>query len=136
MIRLLFGLIVVAAAIVTACSDEGPGPAASFRLTIVAGDSQSDTVGRTLAVAYAVRVQDTASTPRSGVTVTWSVTGGGGAVSPTSVTDDAGLATATRSLGNVAGTATARAAAGGASVTFTARALAAAPATITKSAGD
>ncbi len=126
-------LVVLAA--VLACG-EGPGPGASYVLTVMAGDAQTDTVTHALPTAYAVKVTDAASVVQAGVTVTWTVTAGGGTVTPASTTDANGLATATRTLGTAAGAATVRAEAGGASVTFTATALAAAPTHLVKSAGD
>jgi hypothetical protein len=126
-------LVVLAA--VLACG-EGSGPGPSYVLTITAGDAQSDTVTNALPIAYVVKVTDVASAVQAGVTVTWTVTGGGGTVTPSSTTDANGLATATRTLGTAAGAATVTAAAGGESVTFTATALAAAPTQLVKSAGD
>lgn len=107
---------------ILACG-EGSGPRPSYSLTIMSGDAQSDTVGKALPVAYAVRVTDGAGTAQSGVTVSWSVTAGGGGITPSSTSDAGGIATATRVLGSTPGAALARAQAGGASVTFTATAL-------------
>lgn len=106
---------------VLACSGDGAGP--RYLLTISAGDEQADTIGRVLAVPYAVTVTDPSGAPASGVTVSWTVTGGGGSITPSSVSDGAGIATAVRTLGATPGPATARAEVGGASVTFTATAL-------------
>ena len=105
-----------------ACGD-GPGPGADYVLTISAGDAQTDTIGKTLPIAYAVKVTDAASAVQPGVTVSWSVTAGGGSITVSSSTDANGIATAIRTLGTGAGTATARAQVGNASVTFTATAL-------------
>jgi hypothetical protein len=103
--------------------DNGSGP--RYVVSISGGDAQTDTVGRTLAVPYAVTVTDGSGGPAAGVTVRWTVTGGGGSITPSSVTDGGGVATALRTLGTTPGTATAKAAAGGTSVTFSATALAA-----------
>jgi hypothetical protein len=126
-------LLALAAAL--ACG-EGSGPGSNYILTITAGDAQADTVTNVLPIAYTVKVTDAASVVQAGVTVTWTVTAGGGTVTPSSTTDANGLATATRTLGTATGAATASAEAGGASVTFTATALAAAPTHLVKSAGD
>jgi hypothetical protein len=114
-------LVALAALGALACSGNSTGP--RYVLTISAGDAQTDTIGKTLAVPYAVTVADPSGKPAVGVTVTWSVTAGGGTITPSSSTDGAGLATAVRTLGSAAGPATAKAEAGGASVTFTATAL-------------
>lgn len=115
------GLLLVLA-VVLACG-EGSGPGPKYLLTITAGDAQTDTIGKTLPVAYAVKVTDAGNAVQTGVTVSWSVTTGGGSVTASSVTDVNGIATATRVLGTAPGTATARAQAGNGSVTFTATAL-------------
>jgi len=94
-------------------------------ITKVSGDNQSGTVGTALANLLVVQVRDSAGNPRSGVTVNFAVTGGGGAVSPTSaVTNASGQASTTLTLGATSGAAnTVDAVASGiGSVTFTARA--------------
>jgi hypothetical protein len=126
-------LLALAAAL--ACA-EGSGPGTSYVLTITAGDAQTDTIAKTLPITYAVKVMDAAGAVQAGVTVSWSVTAGGGSVTTSSVTDAFGIATATRTLGTSAGTATVKAQAGSASVTFTATALAGPPNHMLKSAGD
>ena len=113
-------LLVLGAAL--ACG-EGPGPGPSYVLTIAAGDAQTDTIGATLTLRYAVHVTDTAGASVAGLAVSWTVTGGGGTITASSTTNAGGIATATRVLGTTAGTATARAQVAGASVTFTATAL-------------
>ncbi|MGH7538575.1 MAG: Ig-like domain-containing protein [Gemmatimonadales bacterium] len=118
------------------CSNDGSGPPSPSLLEVVGGDAQADTVGRTLAIVYVVRVRNPDSTPAAGVTVVWEVTGGAGTITPTSASDGAGLARAIRTLGIVAGPQTATATVGGASVTFTAAALPAAPAALVKNGGD
>jgi len=71
-----------------------------------AGDTQTDTVGATLPIAYSDTVKDRAGNPVSGVTVTWGVAGGG-SITPSSLTGANGVATATRILGTAAGSQTA-----------------------------
>ncbi|MGE0158553.1 MAG: Ig-like domain-containing protein [Gemmatimonadales bacterium] len=103
------------------------------------GDLQIDSVGATLAVAYTVRVLDGGGNGVPGVPVTWAVTGGGGSITPSSVTDALGVATAVRVLGTTAGTQTASASVGGllgSPVSFSATANAGAPFTVTADAGD
>lgn len=126
-------LVVFTAAL--ACSDNS-GPTARYLLTITGGDAQTDTVGKVLTIPYTVKVTDQAGANAAGVTVSWSVTAGGGSITPSSTTDAAGIATATRTLGTVSGAATAAAQAGGTSVTFSATALADPPDHMLKSAGD
>ncbi len=86
---------------------------AATQMVLFAGNSQTDTVAATLATAYAVRVTDNANNGVSGVPVAWTVTGGGGSITSSSMTDANGVATATRVLGTTAGTQTASAAVGG-----------------------
>src|SRR2546425_54551 len=118
-----------------ACSDSS-GPGVRYSMSILAGDAQTDTVGKTLATPYAVRVLDSAGAAASGVIVSWKVTAGGGTISASSTTDGTGLATAVRTLGTIAGPATAQASAGSAAVTFAATALAGPPVKLSKGAGD
>ena len=91
----------------------------------VSGDNQSGTTGSTLANPLVVQVLDPNGTPQSGKTVTFSVTAGGGSVSPTSgVTDTNGQVSAMLTLGTSAGRTTVTATATGiGSVTFNAIAL-------------
>ena len=119
-----------------ACTGDGSSPQGAYRLSIAAGNAQTDTVGKTLSVVYGVLVEDSAGTPVAGLVVAWSVTGGGGTITASSTTDGAGIARATRTLGTVAGTQTATAVVGGASLTFTATALAGPPTQHSKNAGD
>jgi hypothetical protein len=110
----------------------GPGPAPPGAAAVVAraqGSGQSDTVASTLAQPYTARVTDAQGRPVSGVTVSWSVTAGGGSVTPNaSVTNANGLAVATHTLGTSAGPQTVVAAvAGVGSVSFAAVAVHATP---------
>ena len=76
-----------------------PPPPQARALAVVSGDNQSDTVGATLASPLIVRVSDALGLPVSGVTVSWAVTGGAGSITPSSVTNAAGRASATHVLG-------------------------------------
>ncbi len=93
----------------------------------VSGDNQSGPVGTALAAPLVVQVTDAFGNPISGVTVTWTASGGG-EVSPTVVTTDAnGLASTQRMLGSATGVQTTQASAeglAGSPVTFTSTAVA------------
>lgn len=78
------------------------GPVA--RLLVVAGDGQTDTVGRQLTQPVTVKVTDTASKPVPGQVVNFVVTVGGGSVfAGAASTDSAGLAADRWTLGTIAG---------------------------------
>lgn len=96
-----------------------PGPAS--RLVRVSGSGQSGTVGSSLPAPLVVRVEDDQENPVTGISIAWTVSEGGGAVSPSSSTTDAqGLAQTTWTLGTAAGQNTATASLGTASVPFSA----------------
>ena len=105
-------------------------PAAAANLALVSGNAATDTVDATLP-AYVVEVTDAFGNAVSGVTVTWTVTGGGGTIagsstSTTTTTNGSGQASATRVLGTTPGAATVTAAVSGLSgspVGFTATVL-------------
>ncbi len=127
--------IAAAGVIAAACADPLP---VDLALARVAGDAQTDTVGRTLE-PYVVLVTDRAGMPAPGIAVRWSVVAGEGAIAPESMSDAQGIAQATLTLDTVAGTQTTRAVVDGAlgsPVTFTATAVAAGPASLVKVAGD
>jgi adhesin/invasin len=97
------------------------------QMQLSAGNTQTDTIGDTLATAYAVLVRNETSTPVVGVTVNWSAAGGGSVSAPTSVTNASGIATVNRILGTAVGAQTAQARVTGLSgnpVSFTATATA------------
>src|SRR5256714_9372249 len=97
------GLVLVSAAL-GACADSiVSAPEAS--MTIVAGDGQSGTVGRSLSNPLVIKVATTGGVGVPGVAVAWTVTMGGGSLSETSVLTDAqGAASVTWTLGDVVGT--------------------------------
>ncbi len=103
--RTLAGLALAALA---ACGDSFTPPA--LRLEPVAYDS---VVVAGLSAALAVRVLDSAGTPRAGAEVRWSVVAGGGQVTAASTSDPDGVAAATYA-DTVAGAKIVRAAAGAA----------------------
>jgi hypothetical protein len=79
----------------------------------VSGDLQSANAGSALPQPLVVRATDAGGNGVAGVRVSWSV-GGGGSISPSSVTTDAeGRAAASRTLGDTPGTQTASASASG-----------------------
>lgn len=111
---------------------------APARLEAVSGTGQRGTVGTTLAQPFVVRISDAAGNLVSGMTVTWTVTEGGGSLSASSVmTDASGLASTTLTLGSAPGTTTVRAEAGTlAPVTFAATAITGTGASLQVASGD
>ena len=103
-----------------------------------AGNAQSDTVAATLAVAYAIKVVDTNGNGVAGIPITWTVTFGGGSITPSDTTDAQGIATAVRVLGTVPGPDSASASVGGlpgSPVKFAATATVGSAAAVTVTAG-
>lgn len=94
-------------------------------LNKVAGDAQSGMVGESLTSSVTVRVADSRGNPVEGESVSFSVTSGGGSVSPATVTSGSdGTAVTTWTLGTDASEGQAlQAAAGGVTADFTATAL-------------
>jgi hypothetical protein len=81
------------------------------RMTIESGDNQRAPAGSTITIA--VLIADTFGNPVPGRTVTWSVlTGGGSMASPTSQTDNSGIARMQWTLGAGTGNQSARATSG------------------------
>ena len=114
---------------------------AAATMSILAGNNQSATVGRTLPVDPSVRITDALGNPIAGQEVVFEVIdGGGSAVARRPVTDANGTATVGAwTLGDTPGANTLRATATGLSVqpvVFTALATAGAPASLTISAGN
>lgn len=116
----------------TANGNEG-----GLNLTLVDGDGQTGTVAQPLTDPYVVRVTDEGGLGVEDVVVAWTVTGGGGSITESSVTDADGFTSVARTLGtNAAVPHTARAVLGGLEVNFTATAVADVAASITVSAGN
>ncbi len=112
---------------------------AATTIALNAGNAQTDTIGATLATPYSVKVTDANGNPVGGITVTWSVTTGGGSITPSSVTPPSGIATATRVLGTTAGPQGATATVSGLTgspVTFTATATPGTATTMALNAGN
>jgi len=99
-----------------------PGPAK--RLVKSAGDLQTGAISTPLAQPLKVTVVDSFGNGKAGVVVSWTVVGGGGTVTPSTVTTDStGAASTSYTAGPVAGTATIGAVSGtlaGSPLTFTA----------------
>lgn len=116
-------------------TDPEPGPPAT--LTIQGGNEQEAAAGSALPDPLAVEVLDASGDPVPGVSVTWSVTAGGGSVSPTSsTTNGQGRATTEWTLGAAADENTATAAVGDLEVTFTADGVPGEPAELVEAGGD
>jgi plastocyanin len=136
-------LVMGATVLVSACGGGGgsgpPPDNMSTTAAAVSGNGQTGTVGQVLADPLTVVVTQ-GGQPAASVTVNWSTTAGGGAMTPPSGTTDAnGMASSSWTLGPVSGSQTARATIAGASgspVTFSATAIAGAAATLAKAAGD
>lgn len=110
-----FGLFLIGGLTAVGCGGGGGGGTGPTPNTIAvsAGNNQVGAAGTALAESLAVIVRDQGGAPLAGVNVSFSVTAGGGSVSPVSrVTDVAGIAKARRTLGPNAGTQTANAVAG------------------------
>ena len=98
---------------VAAHATELGGPATLFTVTAInelpavlarrSGDQLIGEVGTALTGPLQVRLGDQYGNPVSGVTVAWTVEGGGGVTPETSVTDPSGVASATRTLGDALG---------------------------------
>jgi adhesin/invasin len=113
-------------------------PDAADSLKLSGGDAQTDTVKATLATPYTARVADQFGNGVPGVTVTWGVSGGG-SITPSSVTNSSGIASATRVFGTAAGPQGASASVAGligSPVSFSATATHGAATAIVKAAGD
>ena len=115
-----------------------PALPASARLVRVLGDGVTATVATALADSLAVRLELADGTAVPGVAVTWTVSAGSGAVSPSSsVTQADGMARARLTLGTTAGATVVTAAAAGVTpATFTVTGTPDVPATLTKVSGD
>lgn len=108
-------------------------------IALVSGNDQTGPVGSELSAPLVVAVTDAFGNPISGVTVEWSVTGGGSVSVTTTQTGPNGQASVTRTLGPTAGPQTAVATAtglAGSPVTFTHTATAGTATGVVKVSGD
>ena len=111
----------------TATGTPTTGPPAS--LAIISGDNQTATVAMVLPESLVVKVADAGGAGIPGVAVSWTILGGGGTVSSSTVnTDLAGLAAVELTLGTVAGNNSVEASAAGFTQAFTATGVAGPPA--------
>jgi adhesin/invasin len=115
-------------------------PADASAIQAVSGDGQTGQVGSALGQPLVVKVADQFGNPIPGVTVSWSITGGGSVSESSTQTGQDGLTSVTRVLGGAAGPqttkATAEALTGSPSVTFTHTATAGSASRVEKLAGD
>jgi Big-like domain-containing protein len=115
-------------------------PSNASVVTAVSGDGQSGPVNKALALPLVVKVTDPFSNPIAGVTITWTVEGGGSVNEPSTQTGPDGTTSVTRTLGSATGhpttTATAEGLPGSPSVTFTHEATAGSASRVEKFDGD
>ena len=105
-------------------------------ITILGGNGQTGVVGTALPQALAVRVTDALGNSIPSATVTFTVSAGGGSVTPSATTNASGEASGSWVLGGVVGTQNVTASAGTATAGFSATATVGVPATIAKISGD
>ncbi len=109
-----FGLLFLGVLATAQCGGGGGGPGPSPNsIAVSTGNNQVGAAGAALPESLAVIVKDQGAAVLAGVNVTFTVTGGGGSVSPPSrLTNAAGIAKTLRTLGPNAGTQTVTASAG------------------------
>jgi adhesin/invasin len=111
-----FGLVLFGVLMLADCGGGGGGGTGPMPNTIAvsgAGNNQVGAAGTALPESLAVIVRDQAGAPLAGVTISFTITAGGGSVSPASrATDATGIAKTRRTLGPNAGTQTVNATAG------------------------
>ena len=78
-------------------------PGAPTQLSIMSGNGQIGNISQPLPLPVVAAVADGFGNPIAGATVTFSVTSGGGTITPSAVTDAAGHASATWTLGTTIG---------------------------------
>ncbi|HEX8694973.1 MAG TPA: Ig-like domain-containing protein [Longimicrobium sp.] len=122
-------------AALAACSGDSPTAPRPARLEKVGGDGQTGAPAGALLDSLAVRVVSAGGRAVPGVTVTWSVAEGGGALgAPAAVTDSAGVAKAGWTLGAPGRNAATASVAGVPPATFTATAVPVASVTVSPAA--
>lgn len=96
----------LATALAGCSSNDGTNPRPTpTGMAIVSGNNQTGTVNALLPLPFVVRVEDAAGTDYPGLTITWTVTSGGGTLGNlTSTTDSAGEAKVQYVLGSTPGT--------------------------------
>lgn len=130
-------LLLVALPLAT-CSGDVAGPLVPSSLSAAGGNEQTAAAGTALPDSVVVLVADVEGRPVPQVAVSWSVTGGGGSISPsTGTTDAVGRVSARWTLGTGAGENSLDArVADLAPLTFTASAVAGAPARVASVSGS
>jgi plastocyanin len=107
-----FCLILLTGVVLSACGGGDGGPTPNS-IAVSAGNNQVAAAGTALPESLAAIVRDVGAAPLAGVNVTFTITSGGGSVSPASrVTGSDGIAKTRRTLGPNAGTQTVNAVAG------------------------
>jgi len=89
-------------------------------LELDGGNNQIVAIGSVAAIPLRARVIDSYHNPVAGISVSFSIVSGGGAIVPTVVSDSSGIATAVWTVGPLEGVQSVQARAAGVSVTFTA----------------
>lgn len=109
-----FGLLLFGVLLIVDCGGGGGGTGPTPNsIAVSAGNNQVGAAGSALPESLAAIVRDQAGAPLAGINVTFTITAGGGSVSPASrVTNAAGIAKTRRTLGPNAGTQTVNAGAG------------------------
>jgi len=96
-------LAALCAALVAGCSDSSPIPHTPTHILIVSGSTQAGHVSTPLDSSLVVQVLAGGNRAVSGVSLTWSVTGGGSVTSLTTTTDNNGQSTNKWTLAPTAG---------------------------------
>lgn len=100
----IVGVVALFGALLTAsCGDSTDPGQEPVAIALLDGDGQDGSVGTALADPLRVVVTDAEGGAVPGVAVAWAVLTGGGAITPTSTTDAAGVAEATFTLGPASG---------------------------------
>jgi hypothetical protein len=130
--RLTSAVLLIATPLFMTCAGDTSGPRVPASVARVGGDTQTGIVGQALPAALAVRVLDAGGTGVPDINVTWAVTAGGGTLSATGTTTDAGgSAQVALTLGTTPGTNTVTASVAGlAPIEFSSTAVVGPPATL------
>jgi hypothetical protein len=134
-----FGALLLASLLAACGGSDGPAaPTSATVATIASGNNQTATVGSKPASPIVVALTDVGGAAVPNVTATVTVASGGGALSPSSYTSDAGgkVSIGGWTLGNTAGDQTIVVSSGTASVTATAKATAGAAAKLAAAADN
>lgn len=135
-VRFVTGLLITAAA--AGCSSDKDVIPSASSVAIISGNNQTATVATSVSSPLVIQVKDQNGNPMSGVTVTFTSTGGATLGSNSAVTDASGNASTTVTLGNTSGAVTVTATANGISTpaVFSITSTAAAAASLTIVSGN